>query len=225
MSKFAGFPAQASEFLGGIELNNTKEWFEANREAYKLHLLDPAIAFVSALGEKLLSLDPKLSAIPKVNGSLFRINRDIRFSADKTPYKHHLDVRIWHGEDRKAGTSSFFFRMYAERLIVGAGIHGFDPKRLALYRKLVAGPKGEELAKLVAKLEKSGFDVGTEHYKRAPRGYDPEHPRARLLRFNALHAGVELPLPPETRSAKLVPLCMRHYRKLAPLHSWLAANL
>ena len=66
------------------------------------HLL---AAFVAAIGDKLVKHSPNISAIPKVNGSIFRVNRDIRFSKDKTPYKDHIDLWFWEGDDRKAERS------------------------------------------------------------------------------------------------------------------------
>lgn len=221
---FSGFGPDTRKFLKGLERNNDKEWFEAHRDDYKAHYVAPALEFIAAMGDKLTAVDPDISALPKVNGSLFRINRDIRFSKDKTPYKPHIDLWFWHGADKKAGYSGFFFRMHHDRLLLGAGIHGFEKAALASFREAVAGDPGAELAKITAKLAKAGYDVGGESYKKVPRGYDPEHPRADLLRHGAMHAGIEMKMPAEAASAKLTTLALRHYRKLAPLHHWLVAH-
>jgi len=88
---FAGFPPEGLAFLDGLARDNTKAYFDAHRATYESALLEPAKAFVVALGEELHTrVSPAIRAEPRVNGSILRINRDTRFSADKTPYKDHL---------------------------------------------------------------------------------------------------------------------------------------
>ena len=82
---FEGFSKEALDFLQEIRENNTKEWFEANRERYEKLILEPSRAYVEEMGEHLMALVPTINAVPKINGSLFRIDRDIRFRKDKTP--------------------------------------------------------------------------------------------------------------------------------------------
>jgi uncharacterized protein (TIGR02453 family) len=90
---FAGFPPEGLAFLEGLGRDNTKAYFDAHRATYESALLEPAKAFVVALGEELRArVSPGIRAEPRVNGSILRINRDTRFSADKTPYKDHLDL-------------------------------------------------------------------------------------------------------------------------------------
>lgn len=227
MAKFSGFSKQTLSFLRGLGRNNKKEWFDAHRADYDAHYIEPAKAFVAALGDKLVAVAPEVQAVPKVNGSIFRINRDVRFSKDKRPYKDHLDLWFWEGADRKQGSSGFFFRLQADRVMLGAGIHGFPKEQLARFRDAVAADdSGKVLARLAKRLDKAGYPVQGESYKRVPRGFDPEHARAELLRHGALHAGITLkPLPDELHSAKFVGLCMRHFKKLAPLHRWLVDHV
>lgn len=90
-----GFPAETLAFLRGLAENNTKAWFEAHRADYQAHYVEPALAFVAALGPRLQQIAPGAQFEPRINGSLFRINRDVRFSADKSPYKHHIDLWFW----------------------------------------------------------------------------------------------------------------------------------
>jgi hypothetical protein len=71
---------------------------------------------------------------------------------------------------------------------------------------------------------KRGYEVGGEHYKRVPRGFDPKQPNADLLRYAGLYAGVGFAkVPPEFFSAKLVDLCFKHCKGVLPLHQWLTA--
>jgi uncharacterized protein (TIGR02453 family) len=80
MSLFNGFSENTLEFLEDLKRNNSKEWFEAHRPEYEEHVKGPSEQFVVGMGKKLQSLSPCINAVPKVNKSLFRINRDTRFS-------------------------------------------------------------------------------------------------------------------------------------------------
>ena len=112
--------------------------------------------FIAALQEPLASLSPELVAEPKVNGSIFRINRDIRFSKDKRPYKDHLDLWFWQGQ-RKGAISGLFFRLTEDQLILGAGAHGFDKERLAGYRTAIAETKAaQDLLAIEKQMTKHG---------------------------------------------------------------------
>ena len=66
--------------------------------------------------------------------------------------------------------------------------------------------------------------VGGEHYKRVPAGFDADHPRADLLRYNTLFAGIELDLPAELATPRFPKFCAAHYRKMNPLTDWLATS-
>ena len=172
----------------------------------------------------LAELVPGIRAEARVLGSIFRINRDSRFSPDKRPYKDHLDFWFWEG-DRKAAVSGLFLRIAPDEVIVGAGAHGFPRDRLARYRVAVAdGTTGGELAGLVERLEAAGYDVGDETYKRTPPGFAADGDRERLLRHSALRAAATMP-PGVATSSDLVPVLLGHWDALAPLHRWLVAHV
>src|SRR5690606_19091043 len=165
------FSAQTLAFLKGLSANNNKAWFDAHRADYEAHYIAPAKEFVSALGPALQQLSPGLQAEPRVNGSIFRINRDVRFSKDKTPYKDHLDLWFWEGESRSFACSGLFFRLQAKQLILGAGMHRFDKPWLERYRAAVLDEdKGKALTALLKKAEKAGYAVGGDNLKKVPRG-------------------------------------------------------
>ena len=75
----------------------------------------PALAFVAAIGPRLQKISPSVAFEPKINGSLFRINRDVRFAKDKRPYKNHIDMWFWHGDKRGWASPGFFFRLAPDR--------------------------------------------------------------------------------------------------------------
>ena len=159
-----------------------------------------------------------------MNGSILRINRDIRFSKDKSPYKDHLDLWFWTGDRKGWESSGFFFRLSPDRLLLGAGMHQFAAVVLPRYRAAVLDPrKGAALAAIVARLRKAGYQVGTESYKRVPPGMPADHPRAALLRHGGLHAAWDGKLPRELGTAAFVAFAAKHFAALAPLHRWLGS--
>lgn len=218
------FPAETLRFLTDLRAHMDKAWFDANRGRYEAGYVEPAKAFVEAITPALDELVPGIATEPRVNGSIFRINRDTRFSKDKTPYKDHLDLWFWEG-DRKTATSGLFLRIAPDAVTVGAGAHGFDRDRLARYRDAVTSPAaGPDLSKFVAALDRAGHAVGGETYSRTPRGYTGTPDQERLLRHSALYAHAELP-PDLAVDPKLIPTLLRHWRAFAPLHRWLEANV
>ena len=91
-------------FLGkGLRAHNEKAWFDAHRDDYERVFLAPALAFAEALGPRLRNIELDVNVEPRVNGSLMRINRDIRFSKDKSPYKDHMDLWFWTGRSEGLG--------------------------------------------------------------------------------------------------------------------------
>ncbi len=222
--EFAGFPKKSVAFLGRLAENNNKVWFDAHRNEYEKHLLTPAKRFVTTMADLLTSVSDDIRAEPRVGGSIFRINRDIRFSRDKTPYKTHLDLWFWHGggNGKSRERPGFFFRLTATRLLLGAGMHGFEAPLLAAYRAAVAEPrKGKSLRALLDAVSARGYEVGGSHFKRVPRGFDPGHPHADLLRHNALHLGQEVPLPVSLATPAFPAYCLVRFQDMAPVLDWL----
>jgi len=221
---FEGFKKETLRFLEGIRDHNRKEWFEAHRADYEAHFLAPAQAFAEAIAPRLRKIDRDVVVEPRVNGSIMRINRDIRFSKDKSPYKDHLDLWFWTGDRKGWDSTGFFFRLAPDRLILGAGMHGFEATALARYRKAVLEPKrGEALARLAKALRADGYTVGEETYKKVPAGIAADHPRGALLRHGGLHAGWEGKPPASLKTAAFVDFAAEHYSAIAPLHRWLRA--
>lgn len=223
MTTFAGFTKDTPRFLRALGKNNDKAWFDAHRADYEAHYLEPAKALVVAIGEQLVKIAPNVNFEPRVNGSIFKINRDVRFAKDKTPYKDHIDMRFWEGPDRKTAISGFYLRIRADGIDLGAGAHGFEKQTLAAYRAVLTHEKtAASLEKIVAKIERSGTAVSGEHYKKLPRGVEPSSEmRDRLARHNALWAGGGEKFPDAFYSGAFVKHCVARYKKLLPIHRFL----
>lgn len=220
---FDGFPRECLTFLEQLQANNTREWFEAHKADYEAHVLQPSRAFVVALGERLRAEVPGVIADPKVNRSLFRLQRDTRFSQDKAPYKTNLGVWLWEGERGRMECSGFYVHLEPQSFLLGVGIYMFDKNMLHHYREAVDDREfGEALAAAVAQVEGAGLRLWGDHYKRVPQGYPADHPRARLLKFNGLTAGLELSaLPDELWTPQAVEHCAQTLLQALPLHLWL----
>jgi uncharacterized protein (TIGR02453 family) len=223
MTSFTGFHPSALAFLAHLGEHNDRAWFDAHRADYERLLLDPARAFVDAMGGLLPRLAPGVRAEPRVNGSILRINRDTRFSTDKRPYKTHLDFWFWEGDGPSRGCSGFFLRLEADRVGLGAGMHHFEKDVLAAYRAAVDdAERGSALDRAVRRATRAGYLLGGEHWKRVPAPYPADHPRAALLRHAGLVAGTRTPVPQETFTAAFPTWCVGRFRPLRPLQAWVA---
>lgn len=225
-SPFPGFPRGCVSFYEELRENNEREWFEANKARYERDVLDPARAFVSAMGSRLQAIAPEIVADARSNRSIFRIYRDTRFSKDKTPYKTHLGLWMWEGGRQRMECSGFYFHLEPPTLMLGVGVYMFSKPMLEAYREAVDDEAmGEDLTAVVEQVGAAGARVGGDTFKRVPRGFPKDHPRADLLRHGGLHAGVEGPIPHAMFGPELVDWCFERYAALAPLHTWLGRML
>jgi uncharacterized protein (TIGR02453 family) len=225
MTAFGGFPPETIRFLRELRVNNRKDWFDAHRRDYEAFWLAPAKAFVVAAGQQLADLAPGIRAEPRVMGSIFRINRDTRFTRDPSPYKDHIDFWFWEGERRRA-VSGFFARLTPELIGVGAGCHGLDPERLTQFRQAVADPStGVELAGIAQRLEAAGYELGGATLKRPPAGFAGSGPAGRFLLHKALFIHHDEPADKRIQTDEILATCMRHWSASAPLHQWLTHHV
>lgn len=217
---FGGFPAETLQFLRGIDERNTKEWFEQNRDLYDAGYVEPAKAFVEDIGPRLRKISPGVQFEPRINGSIGRINRDVRFSKDKRPYKNHLDIWFWHGDRKGWDCPGFYLRISPTRLFLGSGMHGFEGKLLDDFRRaVVAEGPGTRLMAAINAVDGS-YEIGGETRKNVPRGFDPDHPRARLLKFEGLYAGIDLPAA-DAEAPDFVDRALAHFAATWPVGKWL----
>lgn len=216
-----GFPKDTMTFLKGIGAHNEKAWFEANRPLYEAGYVGPARAFVEEIGPRLQKLAPGIRFEPRIGGSISRINRDIRFSRDKRPYKDHLDLWFWHGEKRGWELPGFYLRITPWEVWLGAGMHMFGKEQLTAFRDaVVAETSGRALVAALGKVEKAGYKAGEANRKQVPRGYDKDHPRARYLLLEGLHAGTELPGADALRD-DFSDVVVGHFKAVWPVAEWI----
>ncbi|NBT32867.1 MAG: TIGR02453 family protein [Rhodobacteraceae bacterium] len=166
----------AQRFCRGLAANNTKEWWDANKARYDSTLKAPALQLLAALAPRLQDLtgDP-------VGEKLFRPHRDVRFSADKRPYKEHLHM-LWSVKAGGRQEPAFFFGIGVDYVTVGAGIMGFDKPVLEDWRKFV-DLDAKRIGPMVTTLRDKGFSFWEPELKRVPAGFDPDHPLSDLMRM------------------------------------------
>ena len=167
-ARFSGFPREAVAFFDDLERNNNKAWFTEHKATYEQACREPMKALLE-------ELEPKYGP-----GKIFRINRDVRFSADKSPYKTNI----------AASFGRNYVSLSSEGMYVGSGVYMPGADALQRYRDAVVDDaSGKQLEKIAAKLEANGYELGAhDTLKSAPRGYPKDHPRVRFLRHKGLYA-------------------------------------
>jgi uncharacterized protein (TIGR02453 family) len=222
MAQFNGFPKEYFSFFNKLKKNNSKQWFEKHRDDYDQLVMHPARGFVTAKGEKLRKIAPEVNAVPKINKSLFKINRDVRFSNDKSPYKTYMGIWLWEGDGKRMECSGFYLHVENKNVLIGVGIKMFSKPLIDRYRRAVVDKnQGAALKSAVRKISAKGYLIDGKHYKKVPRGYDAEHPNAEFLLYNGLTARVEEKVPDVFFSDALIDYAYTHYKNMLPLHRWL----
>ena len=193
-------------FYGDLARNNTRDWFEPRKDAWKRDIEGPAKLLAEIMAEEIARISGDAHR-PK----LFRIHRDVRFSKDKSPYKTMLAM-LWAPPGGGDTTPAFYFGVQPAATFVG----------LVRYRAMVDA-HGDELAGLIAASGGRLADIGPEPLKRVPKPYAPDHPHGDLLRRKAL--ALMLPLPDDWRDAGLVPALTARIERLLPFRDLLVRQL
>jgi len=221
---FTSFPGETIKFYRQLEVNNNREWFMAHKQDYIDFVQLPSLAFINTMGERLKAISPGIVYDTRTNGSgsLMRIYRDVRFSPDKTPYKTNLGIVFWEGAGKKSENPGFYLHVALFGMGFYSGMYGFSKEMLAAYREAVVDQQlGDELTSAIEVVRSAGCQVGGEHYKRVPRGFDADHPRVDLLKYNTLFSSI-MDLDPELITQPgFMDLAFDHWEKMAPLHHWL----
>jgi uncharacterized protein (TIGR02453 family) len=221
------FPKNSATYLKKLSANNNRDWFEKNRELYNSDFLEPAINFVVAMGDKLRAISPEIHAIPKIDKSIFRLHRDVRFSKNKDPYKTNMGLYFWDGPGKKMESSGYYFHLEPKKFGVGGGMYVFSKGHLKKFRDVVSdATKGKELDSIVKKITKKGiYTVNGKHYKKTPRGYDPNSKFNEYLLYNGIYAWYDGKKLSEIGGANTINQIYKMFKDMSPLHNWLVKNL
>jgi uncharacterized protein (TIGR02453 family) len=204
-----GIPVEAADFFAELEYNNERGWWLANQLRWRTVVREPFEALCEALAAEF--------GQPKV----FRPNRDVRFSADKSPYKTHQG-----GVVRTSPGVGLYLQVSASGLLTGTGWWSPEPGQLEAFREAVLDDDGgAALVAIVEELEAGGSEIHGDRLKTAPRGIDPSHPRIGLLRHRTLLASREHGTPEWLETPEVVERVRDDWRRYAALNRWLAAHL
>ena len=220
---FDGFSRKTLGFLENLKKNNTKSWFDDNKSLYTDCLMAESVSFVVDMGNKLKELSPNIVADPRRDKSIFRLNKDVRFSKDKTPYKTHVGIFFWEGAGKKLENPGYYFHFESKKILFGVGLHMIPKQYLDLYRKSVVDTKyGSELKKIIQKISKNkNYKLGWPKYKKVPRGYDKDHPNAEYLLYGGIGFLYETKIPKEFYSKDFIDYSFNIFKDLSPINNWL----
>ncbi len=180
-------------FLRDLAANNDRDWFKAHQDRYESVVREPAIGFIEDFAEPLGAISRHFSADPrKAGGSLFRIQRDTRFSTDKTPYKTNTGMQFRHVAAKDAHAPGFYLHIEPAASFAGVGLWRPEAKVANQIREaIVAEPSAWREAAHTAPFC-DVWSLGGDSLKRPPRGFDPEHPLVDDLKRKDFIASVRL---------------------------------
>jgi uncharacterized protein (TIGR02453 family) len=223
---FTGFRPAALTFLRSLARNNKREWFEIHRERYESEVKRPLVILVEEIDARLGEIAPEMIGNKR---SIFRIYRDVRFSKDKSPYKTNAAAWFYHRDAGHAvgtaavhGGAGFYFQIAPKENIVAGGIWMPPGEALKTLRIAIANNHEELRSILKAPAFKRTFRALSEEavLKRTPRGFDPDHPAADLLRYKSFTVSCDL-TDDEILSPKLPDIVAKKYATMLPFVRWL----
>lgn len=215
------FTPDLFKFLKELKANNTRPWFESNRERYERDVKEPMLRFIADFGPQLKTVSPHFRADPRpVGGSMFRIYRDIRFSKDKSPYKTNIGAHFPHFRSgQNAHAPGFYLHVAPGQSFGGGGLWHPDAAALKLVRDQIATrSKGWEAVR------RRKLGIRGDTLKRVPHGFDQDHVFAEDLKRRDFYVMQEY----DTRqvcSPEFMDLYLESCRTAAPLMQFLTTAL
>lgn len=202
---FRGWSTEALDFYEGLEADNSKTYWLANKAVYDEKVYAPMAALIEELEREF------------GDGKIFRPYRDVRFSADKSPYKTNIGAVLGEG----------YIQLDAQGLAAGSGMYVMARDQLARYRQaVVADSTGKALEAIIAKLARGKISAeGRDKLVRVPRGLPPDHPRAELLKYKGLIAWKRWPVEPWLGQPAAKGKIVQFLRAARPLDEWLENNV
>ncbi len=175
--------AELTTYLQDLRANNSKFWFDAHRPQYDL-LRGEFTELVQDVIAQMIPIDPTLKGV-EAKRSLFRINRDVRFSHNKAPYKTQFSAVI-NGGPRDETRAGYYFHINADgELLVGGGVHTLTPAQLNHVRTFIANNYPLLETALSKAAAKKFSDLGEDKLKNVPKTFPADHPAGELLKYKS----------------------------------------
>ncbi|MCP3982183.1 MAG: DUF2461 domain-containing protein [bacterium] len=192
-TKTTHFTPALFRFLRQLKRNNSREWFAKNKPRYLEDVRDPMLQFIADFGPLLRKIGPRYVADPRPQGgSMFRVHRDTRFSRDKSPYKTMAAAQFRHSAGKDVHAPGFYLHLGADQVFAGAGIWHPDGSSLGKIRDALVENPARWKRVVGARAFASRFRLDGDSLKRAPRGYEPEHPLVEDLKRKDYIAVIDL---------------------------------
>ncbi len=221
----AYFTKQTFTFLSSLAANNDRLWFEEHRQEYEDMVRSPALDFISDMGNELPSISQHFRALPKkVGGSLMRVQRNLRFSRDKTPYKTNIGMHFRHELGKDIHAPGYYVHIEPGECFVAIGLWHPEPDVLFKVREAIL-KKGEAWVK--ARDDKNfrkHYTLEGDVLVNAPRGYAKDHPLVDDLKRKDFIALAPL-TKAEVTSANFRPLVAERFRQASPYMRFLCEAL
>ena len=203
------------DFLKGLEANNDRPWFTANKARYEQDLKEPFLDFIADAGPRLQKISRHIVADPRpVGGSLFRIYRDVRFSKDKSPYKTHAGAHFPVGGKGVHGPG-YYLHLEPGQCFVAGGMWMPEPDTLRKVRERIAAKPAEW------KAARGTLDHPEDALKRPPSGFDADHPMIEDIKRKSFTSSVLL-TQKQVLSDDFMKTFIAGCRSLSPLMKFLA---
>jgi uncharacterized protein (TIGR02453 family) len=193
---FSGFPPGALSFYAELEDVNSRDWWLAHKDVYERDVREPMLALLDGLEDE---FGP---------AKLFRPNRDVRFSADKSPYKTHQGALVGSGT-----VLGYYVQVSADGLRAGGGFRAVSPAQTARFRAAVDALRGKD------------FELMGEQVKTTPRGYAADHPRIATLRHKELMVSRDFGAPAWLSTTRTLTEVRDTWRAVRPLTAWLEEHV
>jgi len=207
------FSEETIRFLKDLRDHNERDWFRSQKQRYEAHVKSASRAFAASLSGLLSS---RYDA--SVEAKIYRINRDVRFAKDKTPYNTHVHLSFLDPEIEMA----WMVGLETDRLVLGYGAFALDPDKLKSWRGSVSGPAGLQLLGI---LQKGDLRLDPPELKRVPAGYPSDHPASDLLRRKSFALWVD-GLPPSAAFGEAAPERLADKLRLFdPVRDWFTEEL
>jgi len=208
------------DFLKKISINNNKDWFDKNRPVYE-DAKENFNAFVQEVINQLTEIEPILKGL-EVKSCVYRFNRDIRFSNDKTPYKSHFGAFIVKGGKKNGDKyAGYYLHVEPSKSIIAGGAYMPPAPWLSAIREKIDEEPDRIMRIIKDKEFIKYFGVITgESLKKAPKGYPADHPQIELLKFKSFLAMSELK-DNQVLDAHYFDLVMKTMKAMKPFNDFL----
>lgn len=219
----AYFSPATFRFLRALARHNNRAWFKAHQPDYEAQVREPFLQLIADLQPSVAGWSRHYRADPrKVGGSLFRPQRDTRFSHDKQPYKPYAGARIFHARRREIAAPSFYLHLAPGDCFVGAGLWHPENHTLRNIRGFIVDNPAAWKRAVHSRAFRDHYEFRGGSLSRAPQGIPADHPLIQDLKRKSFAAGAGFD-DALACSPKLFPFVVANFKRLAPLVDYLCA--